>query len=101
MFNASNRSPTNYVAPPANMIANAKAAACVHPRLTPWKDSKVASSIRISPTLKCPTSLGDDWVTVIDGKINISTDALSKHGNIACVYTPIRHWILGLQNRSG
>ena len=91
MFNASNRRPTNYVAPPANVIANAKATACVHPRLTPWKDSKVASSIRISPTLKCPTSLGDDWVTVIDGKINISTDALSKHGNIACVYTPIRH----------
>ena len=30
-------------------------------------------------------------MTVIDGKINISTDALSKHGNIACVYTPIRH----------
>ena len=64
-------------------------ATCVHPTLALWPPY-FKKHFNKPESLKCSWT-EDNWVYASKGKLYITPAAATRHGNVACAYTPLHH----------
>ena len=82
------RRPPAQRAPQRRPSEHRRTQACVHPQLQLWHPSVLKYLPSKTQALTCEQE-PPNWVSVVNGSLDISAEAQRKHGDIVCNYTPI------------